>query len=84
MLPVASGGLHPGLLPELFDIYGTIDIVVQLGGGTQGHPMGDRSWGESGHTGHRSIQRRHFLDEYAKTHKELKAVLDKWGYIKPK
>jgi hypothetical protein len=36
---MASGGLHPGLVPELVDRCGT-DIGVQAGGGVHGHPDG--------------------------------------------
>jgi len=84
MLPVASGGLHPGLLPELFDIYGTMDIVLQLGGGTQGHPMGIEAGARAVMQAIEAYREGIDLDEYAKTHKELKVALDKWGYIKPR
>jgi ribulose-bisphosphate carboxylase large chain len=84
MLPVASGGLHPGLLPEIFDIYGTLDIVVQAGGGTQGHPMGIEAGARAVMQAIEAYKEGVSLGEYSKTHKELKAALDKWGYTKPK
>jgi ribulose-bisphosphate carboxylase large chain len=84
MLPVASGGLHPGLLPELFDIYGTMDIVIQVGGGTQGHPMGIEAGAKAVMQAIEAYREGVSLDEYAETHEELKVALDKWGYIKPK
>jgi ribulose-bisphosphate carboxylase large chain len=84
MLPVASGGLHPGLLPELFDIYGTMDIVVQLGGGTQGHPMGIEAGARAVVQAIEAYRGGISLEEYAKTHRELRAALEKWGYTKPK
>ncbi len=84
MLPVASGGLHPGLLPELFDIYGTMDIVLQLGGGTQGHPMGIEAGARAVMQAIQAYKEGISLDEYAKTRKELRAALEKWGYTKPK
>jgi len=84
MLPVASGGLHPGLLPEIFDIYGTMDIVVQAGGGTQGHPMGIEAGARAVMQAIEAYKEGVSLDDYSKTHKELKAALDKWGYTKPK
>ncbi|MCS7131853.1 MAG: RuBisCO large subunit C-terminal-like domain-containing protein, partial [Hadesarchaea archaeon] len=83
MLPVASGGLHPGLLPELFKIYGTTDIVIQVGGGTQGHPMGTEAGARAVVQAIEAYKKGVSLDEYAETHKELKAALDKWGYMKP-
>lgn len=84
MLPVASGGLHPGLLPELFDIYGTMDIVVQVGGGTQGHPMGIEAGARAVMQAIEAYKEGTSLDEYAKTHEELRVALGKWGYIKPR
>jgi ribulose-bisphosphate carboxylase large chain len=84
MLPVASGGLHPGILPELFNIYGTMDIVVQLGGGTQGHPMGIEAGARAVMQAIEACREGVDLDEHAKTHKELKVALEKWGYIKPR
>jgi len=39
---VASGGIHVWHMPELLDIFG-IDSVLQFGGGTQGHPGGNRA-----------------------------------------
>ncbi|MCD6276048.1 MAG: type III ribulose-bisphosphate carboxylase, partial [Thermoplasmata archaeon] len=41
VLSVASGGLHPGHIPEVVDILGK-DIVIQAGGGVHGHPDGTR------------------------------------------
>jgi len=84
MLPVASGGLHPGLLPEVFDIYGTMDIVLQIGGGTQGHPMGIEAGARAVMQAIEAYKEGISLDEYAKTKKELKSALKKWGYIKPR
>ena len=84
MLPVASGGLHPGLLPQLFDIYGTMDIVLQVGGGTQGHPMGIEAGARAVMQAIEAYKKGISLDEYAETKKELKSALEKWGYIKPK
>ena len=84
MLPVASGGLHPGLLPQIFDIYGTMDIGLQVGGGTQGHPMGIEAGARAVMQAIEAYRKGISLDEYAKKKKELKSALEKWGYIKPK
>jgi ribulose-bisphosphate carboxylase large chain len=37
VLPVASGGLYPQLIPELLGYFGN-DVVLQAGGGIHGHP----------------------------------------------
>ena len=39
VLPVASGGLHPRLVPALMETFGD-DFVIQAGGGIHGHPDG--------------------------------------------
>ena len=83
MLPVSSGGLHPGLIPDVLDIYGTTDIVLQLGGGTQGHPMGIEAGARAAMQSIEAYKEGIKLDEYAKSHKELAVALKKWGYLKP-
>jgi ribulose-bisphosphate carboxylase large chain len=83
MLPVASGGLHPGLLPEVFDIYGTSDIVIQAGGGTQGHPMGIEAGAKAIMQAIEAYHEGVKLEDYARKHRELAAALEKWGRLKP-
>ena len=77
VLPVASGGLHPRLVPALLEIFGT-DVVIQAGGGIHGHPQGTRAG---------ALAMRHAVDaavqgisveEYAKTHIELQAAIKTW------
>ncbi len=82
-LPVSSGGLHPGLLPQVFDIYGTTDIAIQVGGGTQGHPMGAEAGAKAVMQAIESYNLGMPLSDYAKTHGELHAALEKWGFTKP-
>ncbi|MEM2875318.1 MAG: type III ribulose-bisphosphate carboxylase [Candidatus Hadarchaeales archaeon] len=84
MLPVASGGLHPGILPELFRIYGTMDLVIQLGGGTQGHPMGAEAGARAVIQAIEACRTGVSLREYAEKHKELRAALEKWGRERPR
>ncbi len=38
-LPIASGGLYPGLTKKLIDILGN-DLIINYGGGIHGHPHG--------------------------------------------
>jgi ribulose-bisphosphate carboxylase large chain len=38
-MPIASGGLHPGHVPEVLAIFGR-DVILQFGGGIHGHPWG--------------------------------------------
>ncbi len=39
VLPTASGGLHPGHIPDLYTILGK-DMLLNFGGGIHGHPDG--------------------------------------------
>ncbi|MFQ6076266.1 MAG: type III ribulose-bisphosphate carboxylase [Candidatus Bathyarchaeia archaeon] len=78
VLPVASGGLHPGLVPSLVGIFGN-DFIIQAGGGIHGHPEGTVSG---------SIAMRQALDatmkgiplrEHAKRSRELCVALETFG-----
>ena len=42
VMPVASGGLHPGLVPKLIEFFGE-DFVLQAGGGIHGHRDGTKA-----------------------------------------
>jgi len=82
-LPVASGGLHPGIVPQVLDIYGTTDIVMQAGGGTQGHPDGIEAGARAFAQSIEAYKEGTSLQEYAKKHKELRRALEKWGRMRP-
>lgn len=81
--PVASGGLHPGLIPDVLDIYGT-DLVLLVSGGVHGHPKGTRAGARASMQALEAAMEGETLDEKAKRHKELHEALEKWGYLKPK
>ncbi len=83
VMPVASGGLHPGVLPQLLDFMGT-DILIQVGGGVTGHPDGVIAGGKAVRQAIDAYLEDIPLDEYAKTHKELARALEKWGYVRPR
>ena len=82
-LPVASGGLHPGLIPELLQIYNTTDLVIQVGGGIHGHPDGTKAGAMATVQAIEAYKEGVDLIEYAKTHTELQKALEKWHHIKP-
>lgn len=82
-LPVASGGLHPGLIPEVLDIYGTTDLVLQLGGGTQGHPDGIEAGARAVSQAIEAYKLEVPLEDFASTHVELARALGKWGGMRP-
>ena len=81
--PVSSGGLHPGLVPDVLDIYGK-DLVLLVSGGIHGHPKGTRAGARATMQAIEAWQEGITLDEKAKRSKELKQALEKWGYYKPK
>ncbi|MEM0006066.1 MAG: type III ribulose-bisphosphate carboxylase, partial [Ignisphaera sp.] len=81
-LPVSSGGLHPGTLPEVVKVMGK-DIVIQVGGGVVGHPDGPRAGAAAVRQALEAIAKGIPLDEYAEKHAELRRALEKWGYVKP-
>lgn len=80
--PTSSGGLHPGNLPMVIEALGP-NIVLQLGGGTLGHPDGPAAGAKAVRQAIDATMQGISLDEYAKTHKELARALEKWGHIIP-
>ncbi len=83
VLAICSGGLHPGLVPELMTMLGN-DIGIQCGGGVHGHPNGSRSGATALRQAIDAALNNISLKDYARTHIELKEALNKWGYTKPK
>jgi ribulose-bisphosphate carboxylase large chain len=77
VLPVASGGLHPRLVPALLETFGN-DVVIQAGGGIHGNPLGTVSGAKAMRQAVDATLEGKTLEEYAKTHKELQAALDTW------
>ncbi|MCD6513491.1 MAG: type III ribulose-bisphosphate carboxylase [Candidatus Odinarchaeota archaeon] len=82
IFPVSSGGLHPGLLPEVLKMFGT-DLVIQVGGGVMGHPQGATAGAKAVRDAIDAYIEDISLEEKAKHSPELKAALEKWGYLKP-
>lgn len=78
VLPVASGGLHPGLVPALVRLFGE-DFVIQAGGGIHGHPEGTIAGAMAMRQAVDAAMHGVSLDAYARKHKELEAALETWG-----
>ncbi|MFB6071457.1 MAG: type III ribulose-bisphosphate carboxylase [Halobacterium sp.] len=83
VLPVASGGLHPGIVAPLLDAVGT-DVMVQVGGGIHGHPDGTAAGARAFRQAIDAYQAGVDPGEYAEDHEELAAALDKWGTGTPR
>ena len=77
VLPVASGGLHPGLVPALIDFFGK-DFVIQAGGGIHGHKEGTVAGAKAMRQSVDAALKGISLSEYAKTHGELESALQTW------
>jgi ribulose-bisphosphate carboxylase large chain len=77
VLPVASGGLHPKLVPALVEYFGK-DFVIQAGGGIHGHTEGTFAGATAMRQAVDATLKRKTLEEYAETHKELKVALKLW------
>lgn len=77
VLPVASGGLYPRLVPSLMDFFGK-DFVIQAGGGIHGHSDGTVAGARAMRQAVDATLKGVSLIEYAKTHKELEAALQTW------
>jgi len=81
--PVSSGGLHPGLVPDVLNIYGT-DLVLLVSGGIHGHPDGTRAGARATMQAIEAWQEGVTLEEKSKKAPDLKKALEKWGHYKPK
>ncbi|HIE34177.1 MAG TPA: type III ribulose-bisphosphate carboxylase [Candidatus Altiarchaeales archaeon] len=77
VFPVCSGGLHPGLVPDLVRILGK-DIIIQSGGGVHGHPDGTVKGAMAMRQAVDAVMEGIDLQEYAENHEELRRALEKW------
>ncbi|MCW3997998.1 MAG: type III ribulose-bisphosphate carboxylase [Candidatus Bathyarchaeota archaeon] len=77
VMPVASGGLHPSLIPALMDTFGK-DFIIQAGGGIHGHPNGTLAGATALRQAVDAVLNGMSLIEYSKTHLELKKAIDLW------
>lgn len=81
--PVASGGLHPGLIPDILRIFGP-DCAIQLGGGVHGHPRGTRAGAQALRVTIEETMAGRTLPEIAAQHRPVQEALQKWGKTHPK
>lgn len=79
-MPIASGGLHPGHIPALYEIFGD-DCIFQFGGGIHGHPEGTKSGAKAVRDSLNASLRHISLSSAAEDSRELKMALEKWGSV---
>lgn len=78
VLPTASGGLHPGHIPDLYRLLGK-DILCNFGGGIHGHPDGSKAGAKAVVQAFDAATKNIPLEEYAKDHPQLMKALEKWS-----
>jgi len=77
VFPVASGGLHPGVVPNLIAILG-VEMVYNFGGGIHGHPDGSKAGAMAVRQALDAGMGGIDLYTYVEKHSELRAALEKW------
>ncbi|CAI49476.1 ribulose-bisphosphate carboxylase [Natronomonas pharaonis DSM 2160] len=83
VLPVASGGLHPGIVDQLLDALGT-NVMVQAGGGIHGHPDGTEAGARALRAAVDAYADGESLDSRAESVPALRTALDEWGTQNPR
>lgn len=78
VLPVASGGLYPQLIPDLVKIFGK-DCLLNFGGGIHGHPWGPKAGAKAVFQALEAQEKGIALSDYALTYSELDVALKHWG-----
>lgn len=76
VLPTASGGLHPGHVPDLYRILGK-DMLLNFGGGIHGHPDGSSAGAKAAVQALTATMAGTKLTEAANS-PELQKALEKW------
>ncbi len=80
--PVTSGGLHPGLVPDLMKLFGN-ECVMLVSGGIHGHPRGTRAGAMAARQAIDAVHEGETLENHAKFNPELREALDKWSHLRP-
>ncbi|WP_232696726.1 2,3-diketo-5-methylthiopentyl-1-phosphate enolase [Brevibacillus daliensis] len=76
--PVPSAGIHPGMVPKLYQDFG-LDQVINAGGGVHGHPKGAAAGGTAFLAAIEATLQGKKLSDTATEHEALRLALDKWG-----
>lgn len=77
-MPIASGGLHPGHVPDLVRLFGT-DVILQFGGGIHGHPGGTAAGARATRQALEAALSGVSLAQFARGADELAAALSTWN-----
>ena len=74
--PIVSGGLNPTLLKLFIDLMGGVDFITTMGAGCHAHPRGTKQGAAALVQSCEAYTQGIDIQEYAKTHKELKLAID--------
>jgi ribulose-bisphosphate carboxylase large chain len=81
VVPVASGGLHPGHVWKVYETYGN-DAFFLFGGGTHGHPGGSYAGAKAVRAAVEAAAHGIGPEEAMKDSKELRQAIELWGTVK--
>ncbi|WP_047152380.1 2,3-diketo-5-methylthiopentyl-1-phosphate enolase [Aneurinibacillus tyrosinisolvens] len=76
--PVPSAGIHPALVPQLYEDFGT-DAIINAGGGVHGHPGGAADGARAFRAAIDAVTSGRTLADAANESQPLAAALKKWG-----
>jgi len=77
VMPIASGGLHPGLVEGVVKYIGN-DVIINFGGGIFGHPDGRKAGARAARQAVEGATKGIKLSELVKEHKELATAVKYW------
>jgi ribulose-bisphosphate carboxylase large chain len=83
VVPVTSGGLHPGIVDSVLDATGD-RVIVQAGGGIHGHPDGTEAGARALRAAVEAYGEGVSLETKAETSPALAVALEKWGRDSPR
>lgn len=84
VFPVASGGMHPGVIAQVWDANGgSPDFCAAAGGGVHGNPLGSEAGARAMRQAVEAYQKGIPVEEHAKKHEELAAAVKRWGTTPP-
>ena len=74
--PIISGGLNPTLLKPFIEVMGNMDFITTMGAGCHAHPQGTKAGAAALVQSCEAYKKKIDINEYAKTHKELKQAIE--------
>ena len=80
MIPILSGGLHPGNVEWNIRNIGH-KVILQAGSGVLGHPDGARAGGQAMRAIVDGLMKGQHTHEISREHGVVLAALKKWGYV---